>query len=435
VDQLLELAAGRADQAEVFEVRREDTPVRFEANRLKMIETRQSRGIGVRLVQGGRAGLASGTHTDNPQDLVAAALEAAAAGPRALFELPDRIAGPSVETFDPAVEALALEDLIQLGQTVVDRVRRDYPEVVIEGAVTRQVLEVRLANSRGGHREYRKSIFSLYFEGLLVRGTDMLFVGDGETDCRPIWEVAPIADRIRRQLDWARENVAAPTGRLPVLFTPRAAASTLIAPLLMAMNGRTVLQGASPLAEKRGQALLDSRLSIWDDPTLPFRPGSEATDDEGIPSRRTALVERGVIGEFLYDLQTAAEAGATSTGSASRGPDTLPSPSTRCVLVDEGATALEDLIAGIKEGLIADMLIGAGQGNTLGGAFGGNVLLGFRVENGQVAGRVKDTMISGNAYEALCHVLGISREARWVGGGLRAPHFLIDDVSVASKGG
>jgi PmbA protein len=435
VDQLLELAARQADQAEIFEVRREDTPIRFESNRLKMIETRQSRGVGLRLVKGGRTGLASATHTDNPQDLVAAALEAAAVGPRALFELPGRIAGPAVETFDAAVEALALEDLIQLGQTVIDRVRRDNPEVMIEGAVTRQLLDVRLANSRGGHHKYRKSIFSLYFEGLLVRGTDMLFVEDGETDCRPIVEVAPIADRIRRQLEWARENAVAPTGRMPVLFSPRAAVSTLIAPLLMGLNGRTVLQGASPLAEKRGQSLLDPRLSIWDDPTLPFRPGSESTDDEGIPSRRTALVERGVIGAVLYDLQTAAEAGASSTGSASRGPDSLPSPSTRCVWIDEGATPLDDLIAGMKEGLIADLLIGAGQGNTLGGEFGGNVLLGFRVQNGQITGRVKDTMVSGNADEALCHVQGISREARWVGGGLRAPHFLIDEVSVASKGG
>src|SRR5581483_5944789 len=125
-----------------------------------------------------------------------------------------------------------------------------------------------------------------------VRGTDMLFVGDGETDGRPIRDTAPLVERIRRQLGWARENTTVRTGTLPVLFSPRAAISTLIAPLLLGLNGRTVLQGASPLAEKRGQAMLDARLSIWDDPTTPFRPGSGATDDEGVASRRTSLVER-----------------------------------------------------------------------------------------------------------------------------------------------
>jgi PmbA protein len=433
VTAVLEAAARRADQAEVFAVRRVDTTVSFAANRLKTLDTRESQGTGLRLVKDGRIGLASATHADDPEGLVGTALESAAIGPQALFELPDRLEGPAVDTYDPAVEQVEIEEMVALGQALIDRVRRENGEVSMEGVVSRQVIAVEIANSRGGHRAYRKSVFGLDFEGLLLRGTDMLWVGEGESGCRPVRDTGPIADAIIEQLTWARQNTPIPTKAMPVLFTPLAAISTLIAPLLMGLNGRTVLQGTSPLAEKRGQALFDPRFSMWDDPTEPYRPGSGATDDEGVASRRNTLVDRGVVGGFLYDLQTAAEAGEVSTGSATRGVDSLPSPSTRCLFVGEGDTPLADLIAGMKEGLIADALIGAGQGNTMGGEFSGNVVRGYRVENGAVIGRVKDTMISGNAYEALRRVRAISRETRWLGGSLHLPYFLIEDVSVASK--
>jgi PmbA protein len=421
-------------QAEVFTIVREETPVLFEANRLKMIETRQSRGVAVRVVHAGRLGLASATHADDAADLVAAALEAAAYGPPARFELPPSNNAPDVPVYDPAVNELALEDLIALGTRVIDRVRAAFPDVQVDGAITRTIATIELQNSRGGHWRYRKSLFAVRFEGLRVRGTDMLFVGDSEVSCRPIQTVDTIADQMLRQLEWARELAESQTGTLPVLFTPSAAQATLLAPIEMALNGRTVLQGASPLEHKRGQQVFDPRFSLWDDPTMPFVPGSAPIDDEGVPSRRNLLVQEGVVGDFLYDLQTAAEAGRESTGSAVRSVELPPAPATRCLFVAPGETPLADLIAAMPDGLIAEQFIGAGQGNTLGGDFGGNVLLGYRVKNGEVIGRVKDTVISGNAYQALATLGGLSQETRWFGGRICAPYFLIDAVTVASKG-
>jgi len=80
-----------------------------------------------------------------------------------------------------------------------------------------------------------------------------------------------------------------------------------------------------------------------------------------------------------------------------------------------------------------EQLIGAGQGNTLGGDFSGNVLLGFKVENGKITGRVKDTMVSGNIYQMLKNITAIGSDGKWIGGAFRTPSFFFADVSVSSR--
>jgi PmbA protein len=91
------------------------------------------------------------------------------------------------------------------------------------------------------------------------------------------------------------------------------------------------------------------------------------------------------------------------------------------------------MVNDIKEGLVIEQLMGAGQGNILGGDFSGNVLLGYKVENGKIVGRVKDTMVSGNIYQLLKEITAIGSEARWVSGFLQIPPLYFPSVSVASK--
>ena len=161
-------------------------------------------------------------------------------------------------------------------------------------------------------------------------------------------------------------------------------------------------------------------------------PASSPSDDEGVPSRRLPLVENGKVGTFLYDLQTAGLAGVQSTGSGERGLGSLPGPSSGVLLVGEGGMTLDQMIADTRDGLIVEALLGAGQGNVLGGDFNANVLLGYKVENGNVVGRVKNTMISGNAYKALNNLLAIGSEGRWVRGGLFAPAIALEGVAVSA---
>ena len=101
--------------------------------------------------------------------------------------------------------------------------------------------------------------------------------------------------------------------------------------------------------------------------------------------------------------------------------------------IASGETTFDEMVSDIKEGLIVDQLMGASQGNVLGGDFSGNVLLGFKIENGEIAGRIKDTMVSGNIYQLLKDITAIGSEARWVGSFLNTPPIYLSGVSVASK--
>jgi PmbA protein len=91
------------------------------------------------------------------------------------------------------------------------------------------------------------------------------------------------------------------------------------------------------------------------------------------------------------------------------------------------------MVEDMKEGLVIEHLMGAEQGNILGGDFSGNVLLGYKVESGKIIGRVKDTMVSGNVYQLLKEIAAIGSEAKWVGGFLNTPHLYCHNLSVASK--
>jgi PmbA protein len=197
-------------------------------------------------------------------------------------------------------------------------------------------------------------------------------------------------------------------------------------------NGKTVLEGASPIGNRLGQPVFDQKLWLWDDPTIAYCPNSRPCDDEGIPSQRTPLIEQGTVANFLYDLQTAALAHTRSTGNGSRNGG-LPAPSPTALIIAPGKTTFDEMVQDIKQGLVIEQLMGAEQGNILGGDFSGNVLLGYKVEHGKIVGRVKDTMVSGNVYQVLKEVIAIGSETRWVGGFVNTPPIYCPSLSVATK--
>ncbi len=431
MESILAEAKKVAEEAEVFMASSEDMPVHFETNRLKSIQSKQSTSVALRIIKQGRVGYATATGPD--KNLVKMAAETARFGMTARFQLPPLTPYPDVEIYDPAVASVTTETMVKLGEKMIGTLLRHTPDLICEASVNKSTIAIRLINSRGGQAEYKQSVFSLSIEGQLVRGTDMLFVGDSQSSGHPILAVDEVTATVLQQLEWARNQATAPTRSLPVIFTPQGVASALITPLTAAFNGKTVLEGASPVGNKLGQTVFDTRLSLWDDPTLPYCPGSRPCDDEGIPSQRTPLIERGGVSHFLYDLQTAALANTRSTGSGQRSRGGLPAPSPSAFIIAPGQATFNEMLSDIKEGLVVEELMGATQGNILGGNFSGNVLLGYKVENGKIAGRVTDTMVSGNIYHLLKQVAAIGREARWVNGFLNTPPIYLPGVSVASK--
>ena len=434
MQKILDLAKKIAEAAEVFLVSSDETPVQFEANHLKHIQSKQSQIAALRIIRKGRVGYSVTTNPDDVHGLIDNAVETAEFGMQAKFELPAPNTYPQIATYDPKVESVSLEQMIGLGEEMINTVKEHTHDIICEAEVTRNSISVSIINSSGGKANYSKSTFSLGVSGSLIRGTDMLFVGESESSCHPITSTKAVTDTVLRQLEWARERALAPERVLPVIFTPNGVMSALIPPLMVAFNGKTVLEGVSPIGKCLGKQVFDKKLWLWDDATIAYRPGSRPFDDEGIPSRRTPLIEAGTPANFIYDLQTAALADKQSTGNGSRPGVGLPTPSPNAFIIKPGGVSFNDMLADIKEGLVIEYLMGAEQGNILGGDFSGNVLLGYKVENGKIVGRVKDTMVSGNVYKVLKEITAIGDDSRWVGGFLNSPSLYCPRLSVASKG-
>jgi PmbA protein len=354
-----------AQDAEIYQVVTEETPVRFEANRLKELNARQTAGVALRVIVNGRIGFASSTRPGDVKDVAAAAIETAPFGPEAKFSLPGEAEAASVETFDSATERMSVDELIEIGQHLVDTIRKAEPELQCDASVRRATGTVTLANSNGGRFTHRSSAVSAWLSGTLIRGTDMLFVGGADASCRPNIDRSAIEDDILLQLERCQRNADTRTGTMPVIFTSLGVAEALLSPLLMAFNGRLVLQGQSPLVGTLGEEKYDTRISIFDDGTLPMRVSSRPFDDEGVPSRRIPLVERGVVRSFMYDLQSAALSGVPSTGSAQRSLTSQPAIGATSIIIEPGDTTFDEMVGGINEGVIVEELMGAGQGNVM----------------------------------------------------------------------
>jgi PmbA protein len=433
MEEILELARKVSDEAEIYSISSEEAPVHFEANRLKAIESKQSASLSLRIIRKGKLGYAAASGEFDIRKLVDIAVETSEFGMPAKFSFPSERSFPRIEILDPAVEKVGIGEMIELGQKLIEPLIKSTEGLLCEAGVSRDSVKVSILNTRGGRAQYTKTAFGLGVSGTLVRDTDMLFVGDGQESCHPLKDTKAITDIVLHQLELAKNTAVVTTGQMPVIFTPDGLVSAFLPALMSALNGKTVLLGASPLGRRLGEKVFDARFSLFDDPTLDYAPNSRPCDDEGIASRRTPLIENGVVKNFLYDLQTAGQAGAQSTGNGSRGRGGLMSPSPSAWIVGTGQTSFADMVRDVKEGLVIEQLMGAEQGNVMGGDFSGNVLLGYKIENGRITGRVKNTMVSGNVYQLLKEIAAVGKEAKWIGGGICAPALYCSSLSVASK--
>ena len=134
---------------------------------------------------------------------------------------------------------------------------------------------------------------------------------------------------------------------------------------------------------------------------------------------------------FYCDRRTGNQLGIETTGNGFRPSlSSYPTPGLFNFLIKPGTGSLQELIEKMDNGLIVDQMLGGGGG--ISGDFSINVDLGYRVENGQVTGRVKDTMVSGNIYTALKQLLKLGGDAEW-NGSCYTPSLIVDGLSSTGK--
>ncbi|MEO3704991.1 TldD/PmbA family protein [Trichormus azollae] len=423
-EDLLELALkSGAEAAEVYQSRSLSRPVFFEANRLKQLETSQSEGTALRLWRNGRPGLTVAYGSVDPQVMVERTLDLSQLNQPETVELVSK----SLEFYPDLGEAVPVEMLINWGKEAIVLIRDIYPDVLCNSDWECDVENTRLINSKGLDCHYSDTTLSCYMSAEWVRGDDFLSVADGQTQ-RGELNPDKVAHQILQRLNWAQENVYTPSGRLPVLFTSKAA-DMLWGSVQAALNGKQVLEKASPWAERLGKPIVVPTLTLYQDPEA--GPYSCPFDDEGNPTKSLIFVENGILQNFYSDHTTGQQLGIGSTGNGFRpGLGSYPTPGLFNFLIQPSTPSLQELIEDMDDGLIVDQILGESGG--ISGDFSINIDLGYRVKKGQIIGRVKDTMVVGNVYTALKQIVKLGGDADW-NGACYTPSLIVEGLSTTGK--
>ncbi|PWJ16266.1 TldD/PmbA family protein [Jannaschia seohaensis] len=285
-----------------------------------------------------------------------------------------------------------------------------------------------LAATNGFSGGYRRTGTSLSCVAITGEGTKMErdYYGDSRIH-RADLDSPEDVGRIAAERTVARRGATKPpTGAYPVLYDERVAGQ-LIGHLLGAINGSAVARGATFLRDAMGEPVLPKGIDLIEDPTLRRISGSKPFDAEGLPVARRAIVRDGVLQGWMLDLATARKLGLQSTGNASRGTSTPPSPGAGNVLLTQGARSRAELMAEMGTGLLVTSMIGSSINPTTGDYSRG--ASGFWVENGEIVRPVNECTVAGNLRDILRSVIPANDARTYVG--RQVPSLLVEGLTIA----
>jgi PmbA protein len=220
-----------------------------------------------------------------------------------------------------------------------------------------------------------------------------------------------------------------PTQKVPVIFDSVTARS-LIGNIFDAVDGDAIFRKASFLAGKLGERVASDNVTIVDDATIPGLFGTCPFDDEGVPSRRTMVIDRGVLESYLLNSYTARKLGLRTTGNAARGVTGNAGVGHGNFFLDKGARSPEEIIRGIGKGLYVTELIGPGV-NVVTGDYSRGAA-GLWIENGEFAYPVSEITIAANLRDMLMDVEAAGSDLEFRGS-VASPTLLIREMTVSGQ--
>ena len=289
-----------------------------------------------------------------------------------------------------------------------------------------------LANSLGFVGEYRRSYCSVAAvpiaqdEGGAMQRDYWFSVARSLRRLEPAEQVGRVAaERTLRRLGARKVK----TARVPVVFDPVVARS-LIGHVFEAANGDAIYRGASFLAGKLGERVAGENVTVTDDGTMPGGFGTGPFDDEGVPTRRTVVVENGVLESYLLNTYTARKLGLKTTGNASRGLAGNPGIGAGNFFLRPGGRTPQEIIADIKEGLYVTEFLGFGVNLVTGDYSRG--ASGMWISGGELAYPVEEITVAGNLKDMLCNISEIGSDLEWRGS-VASPTLRVDGLTVAGE--
>lgn len=413
----------------------ESVPVHFNAGKLSSIKDREYFHFATRAFKDGRIGFADTNDTKNLDQFTSNLDRSIENGQNAEFNFALTPPQSTIRTYDENVFFMGKGEIVDIGKTIVDKIHRVYPDIVVNVTLVKSVGEIFIENSNGLTLAEEKSNFTISIVLEKVTDDDILYISDERDSASIDVDYNQMVDGLLDKVKHTERVVSLKSKTIPVIFAEYGT-HVLFMPLTMGLNGKNVLLKTSPLADKLGTEIFDQKFSLIDCGKMDFTTSSRNFDDEGTQRRDTILIENGMLRNFIYDQHTGSLAGKESTGSCFRGDikywdgSTLPQVKKGIWNVTRGDTSFNDLIKSLDSGLIVYDVLGLGQGNVMAGEFSLNVSLGFVVEHGEIVGRAKNVMIAGNVYDSLKKIDCITNTLPWDKDSLNCPPIVVSNVNL-----
>jgi PmbA protein len=288
------------------------------------------------------------------------------------------------------------------------------------------------ANSRGFTGEYQASSCSVSCSPIALGKSGEMQRDYWYTYARSLSKLASpesvgveAARRTLRRLDGRRVK----TQQAPLIFAPEIARS-LIGAIFDAASGDSIYRGSSFFTGKLGEQVAAESVTVIDDGTLIGGFGTSPFDGEGLPSRRTMIVERGVLSNYLLNTYTGRKLGMKSTGNASRGLAGNPGTGSGNLFLMPGDQSPEEILRSVPSGLYLTELIGPGVNMVTGDYSRG--ASGLWIENGELTYPVQEITIAGNLKEMFRNITAIGNDLEFRGS-VASPTLRVDGMMIAGE--
>lgn len=429
------LRAG-ADAADAVYVGDRSTSVGVRMGALEDVSRAEGQEIGLRLFVGrGNAAVAS---SDLSRESLDALVERAVAMARAAPEDPFAGLAPEDQLMRGPRPDLDLDDggdpdpadLRGLAEAA-EEAAREVPGITNSngGSVSASASTFAVATSNGFVGSTRSTGYSCSASVVAGTGSDMQrdYAWHSARHMADLESPAEIGRRAGERAAARLNPVRVPPGAMPILFDPRVA-TTLLGHFIGAISGAAITRKSSFLLEALGSQVFAKGVTIHDDPFRPRGARSRGFDGEGLPVAASDLVADGVLTTWLADSAAARQLGIAPTGHAVRGVSGAPGAGPSNLFMQPGPRTREEMIAGVKNGILITELIGQGVNGVTGDYSRGAA--GFLIVNGEIGPAVSEITIASNLKDMFA-TLEPASDLR-LRRGIDSPTLLVPEMMVAS---
>ena len=430
-----------AQDAEAYVYEGQASNIGIELGQISKTNRIIDRGLGIRVAANKAIGFAYTNILEDPNAIekaVASALSAARASkPDPDWNgLPQKQHYPITEnTFDKKIVELSSEDLVKAASTMLDSAgqidKRIFP---IEGGIGSAYLSNAIANSNGVTGFDRGTIIECSLATLAKEGSSVTpvcfeFNAARNYNLDPSWvgkEAAKLAVSALKT-----KSVETKSGK--VILTQFALQELLTHTLINAIRADSVQREQSPFKGKIGEKVASENLTIYDDGLFAGGLRTWAFDGEGVPHQKTAVIEKGILSNFLYDHYSAKKDGKISTGNASRaGYLSTPGIDTTNFHIMPGSKTSDEMLSEVEDGLIVYYLQGAHSSNPVSGEFSVVATPAWKIKDGKITHCSRGVMLAGNIFELLKNISVVGGNERQMGQ-LISPWIQVENVKVIAQ--